>query len=126
ASAEEVEALQEPLVELCARYLHERRPKDGAPLDPVARFHLGNGARIEQINWRGDLSEKGLRESCGMMVNYRYRLEDMKQNIEAYATEKQIAVAPRVRNLLREEGASLSSLAGLRRFLPGSRNSETS
>ncbi len=118
--------LKEPLLVLCARYLYERRQKDGAPLDPVARFHLGNGARIEQINWQGDLSEKGLRESCGLMVNYCYRLEEIKQNIEAYSMEKRIASASRVRNLLREEGSSLTNLSGLRRLLPGSRNTETS
>jgi len=120
------ESLKGPMLGFCARYLHERRQKDGVPLDPVARFHLGNGARIEQINWRGDLSEKGLRESYGLMVNYHYRLDEMKQNIEAYSTEKQIASAARVRNLLREDSSSLAKLTGLRRFLPDSRDSEVS
>jgi malonyl-CoA decarboxylase len=117
--------LKEPLLVLCARYLYQRRDKDGAPLDPVARFHLGNGARIEKINWQGDVSPKGMRESCGLMVNYRYRLDEIEENIEAYATEKQIAAANRVRNLLQDEGAPRRNLAGLRRLLPG-RGHETS
>ena len=120
------DALKGPMLGLCARYLHERRQKDGVPLDPVARFHLGNGARIEQINWRGDLSGKGLRESYSLMVNYHYRLDEMNQNIEAYSTEKQIASAARVRNLLQEDSPSLTKLASLRRFLPDSRDSEVS
>jgi malonyl-CoA decarboxylase len=114
--------LKEPLLILCARYLHERRDKDGAPLDPVARFHLGNGARIEQINWRGDVSAKGMRESCGLMVNYLYRLEEIERNIEAYARDKQIAAATRVRNLMRDEESTRGHLAGLRRLLSTGRN----
>lgn len=114
--------LREPLLALCARYLHERRDRDGAPLDPVARFHLGNGARVEQINWLGDVSPKGMRESCGLMVNYLYRLEEIEQNIEAYATDKQIAVSSRVRNLLRAEGAARGHLGGLRRLLSANRD----
>ncbi len=116
--------LKEPLLVLCARYLHERREKDDAPLDPVARFHLGNGARIEQLNWFGDVSAKGLRESCGLMVNYLYPLGEIEQNIEAYATEKQIAAAGRVRTLVNEEGSARKNLAGLRRLLPVGRNEE--
>lgn len=116
--------LREPLLSLCVRYLHQRRERDEAPLDPVARFHLGNGARIEQINWLGDVSPKGMRESCGLMVNYRYRLEEIEQNIEAYATEKQIAATNRVRSLLNEEGVARKNLAGLRRLLPLSRSGE--
>ncbi|MCK4535737.1 MAG: malonyl-CoA decarboxylase [Desulfuromonadales bacterium] len=119
-------ALKEPLLILCARYLHERRDKDGAPLDPVARFHLGNGARIEQINWQGDVSVKGMQEACGLMVNYLYRLDEIEQNIEAYATDKQIAAAARVRNLMRDDGPSRGHLAGLWRLLSASRGNGAS
>lgn len=111
--------LKEPLLILCARYLHELRSKDGAPLDSVARFHLGNGARIEQLNWLGDTSGKGMRESCGLMVNYLYPLEEMEANIEAYAGHKQIAAAPRIHKLLAQESKQ-GLLSGLRRLLtPG-------
>lgn len=114
------DVLSEPLRTLCARYLHQRRTRDNAPLDPVARFHLGNGARIEQLNWLGDVSTKGMRESCGLMVNYLYALKDIKHNIEAYSREKHIAAAPRIRKLLSEHETGLGPLSGLRRW--GNRN----
>lgn len=121
---EAVEVLREPLLILGARYLHHRRSGDLAPCDPVARFHLGNGARIEQLNWLGDTSAKGMQESCGLMVNYLYRRDEMAQNIEAYATEKQIVASSRVRGLLREEGSG-GPLGGIKRLLSASRSNET-
>ncbi len=111
------DVLKESLLSLCARYLHELREKDRAPLDPVARFHLGNGARIERINWLGDTSAKGMQESCGLMVNYLYQLKDIEKNIEAYATSKEIAATSRVRNLLRDDGDEQGQLTRLRRLL---------
>lgn len=108
--------LEEPLLTLCARYLYQRRERDNAPIDAVARFHLGNGARIEQLNWLGDVSTKGMRESCGLMVNYVYALSDIKDNIEAYSQEKQIAAAPRIRRLLSEHDTKRGPLSGLRRW----------
>lgn len=109
--------LKEPLLSLCARYLHEARDKDQAPLDPVARFHLGNGARIERINWLGDISAKGMQESCGLMVNYLYQLKDIEKNIESYATNKEIAATARVRNLLRDDEVEQGQSTRLRRLL---------
>lgn len=93
--------LREPLLRLCARYFHASRG-DGAPLDPVERFHLGNGARIERINWLGDTSAKGLEQACGLMVNYLYKLDEIEKNHERYIGEGRIAAAPRIQNLLRE------------------------
>ncbi|WP_316347201.1 malonyl-CoA decarboxylase [Desulfuromonas acetoxidans] len=115
-NSEVCDLLKEPLLTLCARYLHERRERDSAPLDPVARFHLGNGARIEQLNWLGDVSSKGMRESCGLMINYLYALDDIKDNIEAYSQEKQIAAAPRIRKLISEHEPKLGPLSGLRKW----------
>ena len=120
-----VATLQEPLLALCARYLHEPRAKDGAPLDPVARFHLGNGARIERINWLGDTSAKGMQESCGLMVNYRYQLKEIEKNIESYATSKEIAAASRVRSLLRDDEEEQGQLTRLRRLLSSRRSNGT-
>ena len=114
--------LKDPLLALAARYLHTLRDDAPAPLDPVARFHLGNGARVEQLNWLGDTSAKGMRDACGLMVNYLYRLKDIEKNIEALATGEVIA-STRVRGLLRdkeEEGGR----SGLRNLLGGSRGSE--
>jgi malonyl-CoA decarboxylase len=120
-----VTLLKEPLLALCARYLHEVRKKDQAPLDPVARFHLGNGARIERINWLGDVSDKGMNESCGLMVNYLYQLKEIEKNIEAYAASKEIAAASRVRNLLRDDEDEQGQLTRLRRMLTIRRNNGT-
>ncbi|HVH73845.1 MAG TPA: malonyl-CoA decarboxylase family protein [Stellaceae bacterium] len=96
-----VQVLREPLLRLCARYLVRERSRAGRALDPVAHFHLSNGARIERINWLGDVSSKGMQQSAGMMVNYLYRLSDIEANHEAYQGEGEVAAAAAVRNLLR-------------------------
>lgn len=76
-------ALKPPLMRLCARYLFKEK-KRGKALDPVANFHLQNGAIIERINWMADPSEKGIRQSAGIMVNYVYRLEQIEENAQSY------------------------------------------
>jgi len=91
-------ALRDRLPRLAARYLLEAR-RDGKPWDPVSRFHLGNGARVEQIDWLADVSDKGLRQSFGMMVNYLYDPDEIEANVEAFARETQIAASPTVRRL---------------------------
>src|SRR6185312_10860394 len=78
---------------------------DGHPVDPVARFHLGNGARLERINWQGDVSAKGLREAHGLMCNYRYELKDIERNHEAYENEGTVAASRQVHALLKLERA---------------------
>lgn len=93
--------LREPLLRLCARYLLHARASSGRTLDPVAHFHLSNGARVERLNWLGDVSEKGLQQSAGIMVNYLYRLGDIEANHEAYRDEGRVAAASAVRGLTR-------------------------
>ena len=66
---------------LGAFYLARCFTASGQPLDPVARFHLGNGAHIERINWRADGSPKGIAESLGLMVNYQYQLGELNDNL---------------------------------------------
>ena len=66
---------------LGAFYLARSFNKVKQPLDPVARFHLGNGARIERLNWRADNSVKGIRESLGLMVNYQYLIAELDDNL---------------------------------------------
>lgn len=78
-----VEAIRPVLTSLCAWYLLRAR-RHGRPADPVARFHLGNGARLERINWLADPSEKGLAESHGLMVNYAYDPGRIEQNHELF------------------------------------------
>ena len=69
-------------------------------IDPVARFHLGNGARLERINLLGDLSPRALRQAHGLMVNYLYKLDDIEKNHELFAAKNDVAAAPTVRRLL--------------------------
>ena len=81
-AADSATAVRRALGERLAAHYLARRFQAHQPLDGVARFHLGNGACLERINWRADRSEKGMRESFGMMVNYRYVLEDLDQNLQ--------------------------------------------
>jgi malonyl-CoA decarboxylase len=98
-------SLQQRLLPLAAHYLIYA--KDGEnPLDPVARFHLMNGARLERLNWLGDVSAAGMRQSAGMMVNYVYRLSEVEANHEAYARDRTIIASRRL-----EERAKQSPLA---------------
>ncbi|HEY5897638.1 MAG TPA: malonyl-CoA decarboxylase [Burkholderiales bacterium] len=95
------EALQKLLMRLCAYYL--LHAKNGVePLDPVARFHLGNGAALERINWMGDSSEQGMSRAAGMMVNYVYWLAEVERNHERYFREHQIVASPAIEKLARE------------------------
>jgi malonyl-CoA decarboxylase len=75
------EALRLPLLRLCAAYL----TNPGGRMDPVARFHLGNGARLERINWLGNTAPRGMQESYGLMVNYLYERDEIERNHEAFA-----------------------------------------
>ena len=91
---------------LAADYFLTAKTSYGRPVDPVARFHLGNGARLERINWLGDKSAKGLRQSHGIMVNYLYELKDIESNHEAYINEGVIAASKTVRSLLKSTDIS--------------------
>ena len=68
------------LERLCAVYLLGIGEPDKVTRDPVARFHLNNGARMERLNIDGDLSDKGLKQSLGLMVNYVYVLKTIDRN----------------------------------------------
>jgi malonyl-CoA decarboxylase len=92
------EELREPLEYLVAHYLMTEKSK-GRPLDPVSRFHLGNGARLERINWLGDTSKNGIKQSAGLLVNYYYSLKDIEKNHEAYVNERKIVASTAIQNL---------------------------
>ena len=97
----EITEIVKPILQrLCAHYLLEERNRSRA-LDPVANFHLANGAMLEQINWLADLSEKGMTRSYGIMVNYYYKLSDIEKNHEEYVTKTHIAASRGVKNLLK-------------------------
>ena len=92
--------VQPMLSRLCAHYLLNER-EEGHTVDPVASFHLGNGASVEQINWLADTSEKGLTQSFGFMVNYAYSPSRIERNHEAYVKRSRIAASAKVRAMLR-------------------------
>jgi malonyl-CoA decarboxylase len=95
------ERLREPLMRAAATFLLTARTRTRAPVDPVARFHLGNGARLERIDWLADPSPKGLAQAFGVMVNYLYDLEDIEKNHEAYAGSRTIVASSAVKKLAR-------------------------
>ena len=84
---------------LCARYLVFEKRNEKA-IDPVANFHLSNGALVYRLNWQGDRSERGIKESAGIMVNYQYKLSDIEKNHELYLTGSQIQVSKELRKWL--------------------------
>jgi malonyl-CoA decarboxylase len=93
--------LQKILMRICAHYLVHEKKHDKA-LDPVANFHLSNGARIERLNFLSDTSHKGLSQSCGMMVNYYYNLSEIDANYEKYTVSNLISFSSSIKSLLKE------------------------
>lgn len=91
-------SLRPILLRLCARYLLSAK-KGSQAFDRVSHFHLSNGARIERINWAADLSEKGVAQSGGLMVNYLYNLSDIEKNHENYTGSGEIATSSSVNKL---------------------------
>ena len=94
-------ALQHGLLRLAARYLLATA-KGGRPYDPVARFHLGNGARIERLNYLADTSPRGHKQSYGLMVNYLYDPDTIEANVEAFSRSGEIAAAAAIRRSARD------------------------
>ena len=112
ADSSRAEALRKPIEALAAEYFLHAKTGSGRTLDSVARFHLGNGARLERINWLGDVSLKALREGGGLMVNYLYDLDAIEANHEAYANHGTIAVSTAVKRLARPAHARLQLPGG--------------
>jgi malonyl-CoA decarboxylase len=92
---EQSEPLRAALMRLCAIYL-TRRPSPGNRIDPVARFHLGNGARLERINWLGNIEPRAIQESFGIMVNYLYDYDTIENNHDAFVRGGTIVRSPDV------------------------------
>jgi malonyl-CoA decarboxylase len=93
------EPVKEPLIRAAAWYYLHARTRNGGPVDSVARFHLGNGARLERLNWLGDTSERAISQACGLMVNYLYDLEDIEENHEAFAQQRTVVACKAVTSL---------------------------
>ena len=99
--AEKAERLRDPLLRAAAWYFLRARTGRGLPIDAVARFHLGNGARLERINWLADTSDRALAQAHGLMVNYLYDLDDIEKNHEAFAESRTVVASATVQRLMR-------------------------
>ena len=97
------QVLRPILLRLCAEYLSQLLPEKLRARDPVAHFHLSNGATLQQLNWMADVSPKGIRQSCGMMVNYLYDPLTIDANSEHYARTGAIASSSEIRELRKEK-----------------------
>ena len=89
----QLEANRSPLNRALLAYLADARDRGGKPIDPVSRFHLGNGARLDRIHWQADLSKKGMRQALGFMVSYVYELDEVERNHEAYASNGEVTMS---------------------------------
>ena len=98
--AEKAEALRRPLLAAAATYFLKAKASSGLPADSVARFHLRNGARLERINFKADVSRQGLDQAHGLMTNYLYDLDQIEKNHEAFAAEGKLIAAAGVRKLM--------------------------
>jgi malonyl-CoA decarboxylase len=109
--AETVEAIREPFLAAAAHYFLEARDRLGRVPDPIARFHLGNGARLERLDLLGDTSEKAMEQAHGLMVNYLYDPQKIEANHEAYAERGEVIASSAVRKALRRGSGAASALA---------------
>jgi malonyl-CoA decarboxylase len=109
---EVAETVREPLLRAAAWYYVRGRNSRGLPADAVARFHLGNGARLERLDWLADTSERALRQSCGLMVNYLYDLDYIERNHEAYAQQHAVVAASAVTRLVTTSSREIVPVSG--------------
>ena len=107
-----VETIRAPLLRAAAWYYVRARNGRGLPVDAVARFHLGNGARLERLDWPADISDRALEQSYGLMVNYLYDLDYIEENHEAYAQQHAVVAAGAVTRLLRSPAREVVPISG--------------
>jgi malonyl-CoA decarboxylase len=100
------EAMREPMLRAAAWYFLRARTARGTPVDSVARFHLGNGARLEKLNFLGDATENGIKQSYGLMVNYLYDLDHIEKNHEAFAEGRSVVASNAVKRFVRKTAAN--------------------
>jgi malonyl-CoA decarboxylase len=107
-----VEVIGESIMRAAAWYYVRARNRRGLPVDSVARFHLGNGARLQRLNWIADTSERALEQSYGLMVNYLYDLDYIEQNHEAYAQQHVVVASTGVTRLVRSPAREVVPVSG--------------
>ena len=93
--------VREPLLSLVCHYLSQAKGRGHFSKDPVAHFHLSNGAQIAQLNWLADSSAKGLQQSAGIMVNYLYQLNDIESRSQNYVQQGKASIAQSLKPLLK-------------------------
>jgi malonyl-CoA decarboxylase len=108
-----VDPLNRTLSQLAAAYFIHARNGAGRVIDPVARFHLGNGAKLERINPLGDLSATGLQQSHGLMVNYLYDLDHIEENHETFANKGEVVASSAIRKLAKAKAAASELARGV-------------
>jgi malonyl-CoA decarboxylase len=111
-SPEIAEQIREPFLRAAAWYYMRARNGRGLPVDAVARFHLGNGARLERLDWLADTSERALKQSYGLMVNYLYDLDYIERNHEAFAQQRAIVAASAVSRLVTTPAREIVPVSG--------------
>lgn len=104
--AEDAADFEKPLMAAAAWFLSEVKAPDGKPADPVCRFHIGNGARLERLNWTAQMNEKGFDASYTIMANYKYIIEDIEKNHEAFESDGTVTITNAIK-----KSASLSLAA---------------
>jgi malonyl-CoA decarboxylase len=97
--------LKKALLPLCAFYLLQAK-RGLEPADPVARFHLGNGAQLGRLNWLSDCSEDGIQRSAGITANYVYRLSALDRNHRAYAAHHAVIASRRLESLAKKSAVT--------------------
>ncbi|MEO0327056.1 MAG: malonyl-CoA decarboxylase [Pseudomonadota bacterium] len=102
-ASERLAPYEKPMKVLLAKYFMTDKRRDGKPIDPVARFHLGNGASLLQFNWMADISTNGLNQSACMMVNYKYDISTVEENHENYEHEGAVNTTREIRSLAKQE-----------------------
>jgi len=107
------EAVRKPMLSAAAYYFLRAKTATGRPVDPVARFHLGNGARLERLDFLGDTAPKGLKQSHGLMVNYLYDLDTIEKHHEAYANLGVVTASSAVQKALKVDAPSRASAAAV-------------
>jgi len=111
-SPDVVDKIREPLIRAAAWYYVRGRNSRGLPVDAVARFHLGNGARLERLDWPADTSERALKQSYGLMVNYLYDLDYIERNHEAYAQQRAIVASSAITRLVTAPAREIIPVSG--------------
>jgi malonyl-CoA decarboxylase len=106
------EEVREPLLRAAAWYYMRARNSRGLPVDSVARFHLGNGARLERLDFLADASERALKQSYGLMVNYLYDLDYIERNHEAFAQQRAIVASSAVSRLVTTPAREIVAVSG--------------